>query len=127
MTNTSAVAAALMSFSLTHVHQGKLAIEARPDARRRTMALTWEEGEGPPQKITRPINRGGRDKTKNVYLNYRWGRELDAQVKALAGEELSPGEIVVFLLDYALAAHESGRLLLKEEAVVLAQKVTPIW
>jgi hypothetical protein len=91
------------------------------------MALTWEEKEGPPQKIPRPLKRNGKDKTKNIYLNYRWGRDLDAQMRALAGEELSPGEVVVFLLNYALEAHESGHLMLKEEAVVLTQKVTPTW
>jgi hypothetical protein len=127
MTNTSTVAAALMSFSLTHVQRGKLAIEARPHASRRKMALTWEEADGPPQKIPGPLQRNGKEKAKNVYLNYRWDRELDAQVKALAGEELSPGEIVVFLLNYALAAHESGHLMLKEEPRILSQKVTPTW
>jgi hypothetical protein len=126
MTNTSSVAAALLSFSLTHIGQGKLAIEARPDASRRKMALTWEEIDGVPQKIPGPVKRGGRDKAKHVYLNYRWGSELDAQVRALAGDELAPGEVVVFLLNYALAAHESGRLMLKAEAV-LSPKVTPTW
>jgi hypothetical protein len=127
MTNTSTVAAALIAFSLTHVQQGKLVIEARANASRRKMALTWEEGNGLPQKIPQPLKRHAKDKTKNIYLNYRWGRELDTQVKSLAGEEISPGEVVVFLLNYALAAHESGRLQLKEEAAVLTQKVTSTW
>lgn len=126
-TNTSVVAAALIAFSLTHVRQGKLVIEARPNASRRKMALTWEEADGLPQKIPQPTRRNGSVKTKNVYLNYRWGKELDAQVRALAGEELSPGEIVVFLLNYALAAHESGRLTLKEAAAAVTRKVTPRW
>jgi hypothetical protein len=127
MTNTSTVAAALMDFSLTHVQQGKLVIEARPHASRRKMALTWEEVESPPQKIPRPLKRNGKEKAKNVYLNYRWGRELDAQVKSLAGEELSPGEIVVFLLNYALTAHESGHLMLKAETLELTPKVRLTW
>lgn len=127
MTNTSSVAAALIAFSLTHVHQGKLMVEPRPHALRRKMALTWEEVDGLPQKISQPVKRNIKDKTKNIYLNYRWDRELDAQIKTLAGEAISPGEVVVFLLNYALAAHQSGRLMLKAEAVVITQKVSSTW
>lgn len=127
MTNTSSVAAALIAFSLTHVRQGKLVVEARPNANRRKMALTWEEGDGWPQKIPQPVKRIVKDKTKNIYLNYRWGRDMDTQIKALAGEVISPGEVVVFLLNYALAAHKSGRLILKGEAVVANQNVRPTW
>lgn len=127
MTNTSSVAAALIAFSLTHVRQGKLVVEARPNAKRRKMALTWEEGDGWPQKIPQPVKRIVKDKTKNIYLNYRWGRDIDTQIKALAGEVISPGEVVVFLLNYALAAHKSGRLILKGEAVVANQNVRPTW
>ena len=127
ITNTSTIATALIEFSLTHVHQGKLVIEARPNANRRKMALIWQEVNERPQKIPQPIKRVVKDKTKEMYLNYRWGRDLDAQLRSFAGEDLSPGEVVVFLLNYALAAHESGRLMLKEEAVVLTQKVTPTW
>jgi hypothetical protein len=123
ITNTSNIAAVLLTFSLTHVRHGKLAIEARPNAIGRKMAITWEDGDGRAQKIPEPAKRISKDKTKNIYLNYRWGREVDAEIKALAGDVLSPGEVVVFLLNYALEAHKSGRLLLKEEPVVIAQRV----
>ena len=43
ITNTSNIAAALIAFSLTHVREGKLVVEARPNANRRKMALIWEE------------------------------------------------------------------------------------
>jgi len=122
MTNTSSVAAALIEFSLTHARQGKLVVEARPNANRRKMALTWEEVDGWPQKIPQVVKRIVKDKTKNIYLNYRWDRELDMQIKALAGEAISPGEVVVFLLNYALAAHKQGRLMLKEEAIAVTKK-----
>lgn len=123
MTNTSSVAAALISFSLTHVRQGKLAIEARPNAQGRKMVLTWQEGDGRAQTIPQPIKRASKDKSRNIYLNYRWGRDVDTEIKALAGEAISAGETVVFLLRYALEAHKSGRLILKEEPAVLTQKV----
>jgi hypothetical protein len=126
-TNTSSVAMALISFSLTHVHQGKVAIEARPSANRRKMALTWAEVSGRPQIIPQPANRLAKDGTKNIYLNYRWGKDIDSQIKELASEFISPGEVVVFLLSYALSALKNGRLMLKEEAVAVTQKVRSTW
>jgi hypothetical protein len=127
MTSTSMVAAALMAFSLTHVRQGKLAVEAHPSATRCKMTLTWVEVDSWPQKIPQPVKHVAKDKTKSIYLNYRWGREVDAEIKALAGEAVSSGEVVVFLLSYALAAHRNGRLMLKAEAAVMTQKVSPSW
>jgi hypothetical protein len=118
ITNTSNIAAALMAFSLLHVSQGKLAVEPRPNANRRTMTLTWEEVRERPQKISPPIKRVAKDKTKDMYLNYRWGKEVDTQIKSLAGDAISPGEVVVFLLNYALTAYKRGRLSLHDEAVV---------
>ena len=126
-TNTSTVAAALIAFSLEHVHQGKLVIEARPNAHRRKMALTWEEVNGRPQNISPPAKRIIKNGTKHMYLNYRWGREVDMEIKALAGEAISQGEVIMFLLNYALAAHTTGRLMLKEEPAVVTQKVKPAW
>jgi hypothetical protein len=126
-TSTSTVAAALIAFSLAHVHQGKLAIEARPNAHRRKMALTWEEVNGRPQNIPQLAKRITKNGTKHIYLNYRWSRDVDMEIKALAGEAISQGEVIVFLLNYALAAHSSGRLMLKEEPVVITQKVKPAW
>jgi hypothetical protein len=124
ITNTSSVATALIEFSLTHVHQGKLVVEARPDANRRKMALIWEEVNVRPQKIQQSIKRAVKDKTQDMYLNYRWSRDVDTQIKGLAGEAISPGEVVIFLLSYALAAYKRGRLRLKEEAAVAIQSVT---
>ncbi len=127
MTNTTSVASALISFSLAQVRQGKLAIEARPNASRRKMTLTWVESGEWPQEIPQPAMRAKKDQVKDVYLNYRWGRDVDTQIRSLAGEFISVGEVVVFLLSYAFAAHQSGRLRLKEEAVVVSQKVSSTW
>lgn len=122
ITNTSSIAAALITFSLTHVRQGKLVIEARPKANRRKMALIWEEVNGRPQKIPQPIKRVVKDKTKDMYLNYRWDEDVDTQIKSLAGDAISPGEVVVFLLNYALAAYKRGRLMLREKAVAVTDE-----
>ena len=91
------------------------------------MALTWEEAEdGWPQEISQPVKRIIKG-AKDTYLNYRWGRDIDTQIKALAGVAISVGEVVVFLLNYALGAHKRGRLRLKEETVVVSQKVSATW
>jgi len=127
MTSISSVAAALMGFSLAQVRQGKLAIEARPNANRRKMILTWSEADEWPQEIPQHIKRVNNSKVKAVYLGYRWGKDVDTQIKAFAGVEISIGEVVVFLLSYAIAAHKSGRLRLREEAFVVSQKVSPTW
>jgi hypothetical protein len=126
MTSTSSVAAALMGFSLAHVRQGKLAIEARPNADRRKMILTWMEADEWPREV-QPIKRAIKKADANLVLTYRWGKDVGTRIKALAGAEISVGEVVVFLLRYALEAHKQGHLRLKEEAFVVSQKVSPTW
>jgi hypothetical protein len=127
MTSTSSVAAALMGFSLAHVRQGKLTIEARPNANRKKMTLTWKEADEWPQEILQHTKRASNNKVKAVYLNYRWGKDVNTQIKALSGAEISVGEVIVFLLHYAIEAHKQGHLRLKEEAFVVSQKVSPSW
>jgi hypothetical protein len=126
MTSTSSVANALMGFSLAHVRQGKLVIEARPNANRRKMILTWAESSEWPQEI-QPAKRTIKMGNSEVVLTYRWGKDVSMQIKALAGTEVSVGEVVVFLLSYAVEAHKQGHLRLKEEAFVVSQKVSPTW
>ena len=126
MTNSSSVAAALMGFALAHVRLGKLTVEARPNANRRKMSLTWEEADEWPQEI-QTSKRTAKSADTDVVLTYRWDKNLGVQIKALAGEEICIGEVVVFLLQYAIEAHKSGRLRLKEEACVVSQKVSPKW
>jgi hypothetical protein len=126
MTSTSSVAAALMGFSLAHVRQGKLAIEARPNANRKKMTLTWIEADEWPQEI-QPARRAIKTAEADVVLTYRWDKNVGTQIKALAGAEISVGEVIVFLLHYAIEAHKQGHLRLKEEAFVVSQKVSPSW
>ncbi len=126
MTSTSSVANALIGFSLAHVRQGKLVIEARPNANRRKMILTWAESCEWPQEI-QPAKRTVKMGNSEIVLTYRWGKDVGMQIKALAGTEVSVGEVVVFLLSYAVEAHKQGQLRLKEEAFVVSQKVSPTW
>lgn len=126
MTSISNVGSALAGYSLAHVRQGKLVIFPRPNASRRKMTLFWEEANDWPKEIPIGTRTSGK-KTKDLFLGFRWERDVDQQIKALAGREISSGEVVVFLLKYALDAYRSGRLRLKEEAVVVSQKVTATW
>ena len=127
MTNTSSVASALMKYSLEHVRLGRLNFGTRPDAERTKMTLIWEEvRDSRPQEIPQPKKLMAKSE-KELYINYRWGRDVDLQIKALAGTSIAPGEIVVFLLHYAIAAYRNGNMRLKEETVVVSQKVTSTW
>ena len=90
------------------------------------MILTWSEADEWPQEI-QPVKRAIKTAAADVVLTYRWGKDVGAQIKALAGAEISVGEVVVFLLRYAIEAHQQGHLRLKEEAFVVSQKVSPTW
>jgi hypothetical protein len=129
MTTTSSVAGELMKFSLTHVRSGKLQMNFLPASQgRRRMGVTLMEGWMEPQDIPQPVRKQQKkDKAKAVFLGYRWGREVDVQIKAIAGTAVSPGEVVVFLLEYAIAAYKRGEVQLKEETVVVSQKVSAAW
>ena len=74
MTTTSSVANALMGFSLAHVRQGKLAIEARPNANRRKMTLTWTEADEWPQEIPQHTKRTSNNKLKDFFLGLSLGQ-----------------------------------------------------
>jgi len=126
MTNTASVASALIGFSLSQVRQGNLAIEARPKATRRKMTLVCVEADEWPQDIPstkRSVKPAGAD----IVLTYRWSKDVNMQIKALAGMEIAAGEVVVFLLNYALTAYKSGNVRLKDEAFVVSQKVSATW
>ena len=128
MTTITSVAVAFAGYSLAHVRQGKLKIVAQPNPSGRKMTVTWEEvSEGWPQEIQQPVMPGRKQKAKEFYLGFRWGRDVDRQIKALADQSIAVGEIVVFLLSYAVQAHKKGKLRLKEETVVVAQKVSATW
>ena len=131
MTTITSVANALVGFSISHVRQGKLSISAVPDSTRRKMRLSWEESKDNTVRkieIPRPklSEQTALKKTKSLYLGYRWGIDLDKQIRALA-EGISVGEVVLFLLNYGLDAYKDGRLKFKEETITVAQKVSPSW
>ena len=129
MTTITSVASALAGFSLSHVRQGKLSISAVPDSTRRKMRLSWEESKDNSVRkieIPKPKQSEGTSvkKTKSLFLGYRWSKDYDKQIRTLA-EGISVGEVVLFLLNYALDAYKDGHLKFKEEIITVAQKVSP--
>lgn len=125
MTTITSVAAALMEYALAQVRSGELNLKARSDARRRTMALTWEKANTRSQAIPRPARRQA--KAKDLYLGYRWSKDMHRQIASLSNEALVPGEAVVFLLRCALDAYKNGCLRLNEKPIVMKQEARPSW
>ena len=126
MTTASSVAAALMNYALRDVRLGKLILEARPNASRRKMTLILENAKEWPQEIQQPSTKRAVKTAKDLVLTYRWGGDLNAQIKSLADDHLPAGEVVVFLLGYALAEYKNGNCKFRETAITLAPEVS-VW
>lgn len=131
MTTSSSAAAALIAFSLSHLREGRLMIEARPTKpERRTLSLDWTETESGWPKEVKAARKKKKDDVRiterPVFLSYRWGADIDKQIEAVAKRTGVPGgEVVVFLLNYAIKAYQDGHLSLVPKSVVVANKVTP--
>jgi hypothetical protein len=129
MTTVSSVATAFMQYALLHVHANKLTLRGMPNAERRTMTLHWKEIEkGWPREI-KPLKKHRQEsvltKPKPMHLAHRWGADIDREIRALSKNSgTARGEVVVFLLGYALDAYKSGNLILESEAIEVANRVT---
>jgi hypothetical protein len=123
MTTTANVAAAFMNYALRDVRLGKLVLEARPNANRRKMTLILENAKEWPQEIPQVKPKKVKP-AKDMYLGYRWSRDVNAQIKSLADNRIPAGEVVVFLLNYALAEYKNGNCKFRETAITLAQEVS---
>jgi len=133
LTTSSSVATALISFSLSQLRSGKLEIEAHPNPERRTMTLDWMELEdGWPREI-KPLKSKAKNnalvvKENHVFLGYRWGADMDKQINATAKQTgVSAGEVVVFLLTYAIKKYKTGQLSLIPKTVTVTNQVNPSW
>lgn len=131
LTTVSSVAAALMQFALSHVHAQRLTLRGMPNAERRTMTLHWREIEDGWKKEIKPLKRRQENvltKPRPMHLAYRWGADIDKEIRALSRNSgASCGEVVVFLLGYALDAYKRGNLVLESESVKVANRVTSSW
>ena len=129
-TTVGSIACALMDFALSGLRSGRLSLAslANPDGRKMQIIWTYQEESWPqtiPPAKQQPIKVL---KPRKLYVNYRWDARIDQQVIAEAERlDVPHGELVVRLLLHALDAYQSGKLRLKETAVVVKQKVEPTW
>jgi hypothetical protein len=129
MTTVSSVAAAFMESSLSHVHSGELILEGQPKPERRKMALRWDETKsGWPREI-KSVRKKSKvlEKQKPVFLAYRWGADINNQVRGIITETgIASGDVVVRLLEYALSLYRAGRLTPRIESIAVSNKMT-VW
>jgi hypothetical protein len=130
MTTHSDIATALMQFALSELRAVHLHFEARPNPDGRKMKIVWSVKDGWPQEIPQPKKkqRAPIIEQKDMFLGYRWGRDLDIQIAAEARSDgVTCGEVLVRLMQYALHAYRDGKLRLTEAAVVVKQQVSATW
>jgi hypothetical protein len=131
MTTTSVVAQAMMTYALSELRAGRIKIESRPQPEGRVMRLDWSIHEDSwSQDIPAPKPRRQRSplEPRPLYISYRWGRDIDGQIKAVANSAgVTSGEILVYLLQHAIQSYRAGRLHLHEASKIVRQTVTPSW
>lgn len=119
-----------MDFALSQFHSGRLKIESRVNPDGRKMKIDWSyQDEGWPQEPPLPKKKlSPALKPSRLYLAYRWDAQIDENLMREADRLCIPhGEMVVRLLQYALDEHKSGKLKLRETAMVVKQKVNDTW
>jgi hypothetical protein len=126
LTTASSMAALFMTYALTHLRAGNLAIEGQPKLERHTLTLEWTEVEqGWPREIKprKSKKKSVLPQEKRVYISYRWSDDLHTQIQAIVKQTgVASGEVVAYLLDYSLAAYRAGKFSPKIEPVTIANK-----
>ena len=129
MTSVGVIANAMMTYALGHVREGKLHIAPHPKADRRKLTLMMVEVNGwprDPKQLSTP-KTSPKKKAPSVVLSYRWSKENNMQIKALSGNAISEGELVVFLLNYAMEGYIGGSLQFQEVMHTASQIVGATW
>ena len=131
MTTTSQVAGAMMTYALSELRAGRIKLEAHPQPEGRVMRLDWsirEDAWAQDIPVPKPRRQRSPLEPKPIYIAYRWGRDIDQQIKAVSSSlGVTSGEVVVYLLHHAIQSYRSGRLHLHEAAKVVRQTVSPSW
>lgn len=142
-TTADDVAKNLLDFALKQAQKENLTFQP---TRAGKMKLQWEEVE---QSWDSPIilkkipPKKNKQKAKQIVVSYRWGQEFHAQIEGLAGAvreveyredgnikndphrfSVSPGEVVVRLLQRALKVYINRKMRLTSHPKTVAQKVT---
>jgi len=128
--NISTVAETMMDYALTMYDEGKVPMESgiNPNKNGTRMVLTWEHGDGW-QKEVKPDK--DRKKRRNKLISaprqfspfgFRWARATHERVKALAAKyDVTLGEMVTRLLEYAANKYRDGSLKISIQMVAVRQ------
>jgi len=123
MTTTSDVAEALLAYAIGQAKAGSLSLQfSPPSSGRRKMSVQVVDGSGWPEVVD--IKTVLRSKRSDLRLTYRLSDEMDREIHRLAGGSALHGEVLVVLLEAAVAALQSGRIGLRAEPEVVRQRVT---
>jgi hypothetical protein len=99
----------LVVWALAQVRAGKLVITGTPNARRRKMTVIIEDVTDTWQKTPleiKPVEK--KMPVKRMTIAYRFPRDVEKQIRELAGDALPKGEVLVRLLQYAVQAVQNG-------------------
>jgi hypothetical protein len=142
-TTVDDVASAFIGYALAKASEENLTFAP---TRQGKMKLEWEEAEqgwASIIEIKKVVKKKKQKKPKQIFLGYRWTSENHAEIEKLAGENrptrfredgsiipdphrfsVSPGEIIVRLLQRAIIAYKERNLRLMTRPETAAQKVT---
>jgi hypothetical protein len=142
-TTVDDVAKNLVAYALVKAKKENLTFSP---TRQGKMKLEWEEAEqdwSPPIVLKKVEKKKRQTPVKQMFLGYRWSLEHHAEIEVLAGStkdvhyrddgsivnnphrfSVSPGEVIVRLLQRAITAYKERRLLLSSQPETVSQKVT---
>lgn len=130
----SEVARNMMEFALSEVRAGKLEFTSHAKPEGRKMRLAWSFREDAwPREVRPPRKKKEKEATspfasKPIFLAYRWGNDIDRQIKELASTVgVTSGELVVYLLLHAIKAYKAGQLHLHGIPGTINQRLTSSW
>ena len=126
MSTEASVALGFVQWSLKKVRGGEFRLEGRPDAARRKMAVTLVDNDGStwPQAQEEPPAYPRTRKPKPQRIGWRWPADVKAQIKAIANDSMSEGEVAIRLLEYAMKRAKSGDAIIKTAPMDMRQSVS---
>jgi len=130
VTTTGDLSHALASYALAMVRADKLHVDAQLTPKRARMTVLWEPvqpDERKPKVIPQRVKKVL--KPDPLRIGYRWpSRDVTTQLKAIANSlATTPGEVLIFLLDYSIQAYERGEVRLAAAPVEARQQVNADW
>ena len=121
MTTTDQMAGALMVAALDAVRDGEIRLQVQPNPNPKARKMVVEVVREPGWKRELPKPRNKRSRQASLVLAYRWPKEMHQQIQALAGNARI-GEVVVVLLEEALARIREGVWSLRPRVVAVTQE-----